>query len=525
MSNVAINCKTHYSLLRGFSKCEALAKKCSEYGYTSCVLADIKTIAGAVDFHKACKKYGIKPIIGCDFEEYMLVAKNKNGWLDLIRYFSDQNLTNLKEICKNGNILCLSPNTSFKKIFQNNFIEVSYQKYASYYVEKSDAVLHRILLCSGMKKTIPQINKTLKNNEEFNDKRFFISDEFHLKGPEDINIDFDLDKLCEDYEITHKPMLPEFECPDGLNQDEYLTQLCRIGWREKLINNGIVDDNEVKSKYTDRIKLELGVIFEAGLSGYFLVVQDIVNEVKRRGWIAGVGRGSAAGSLVSYLIGITGIDPIKYNLLWERFYNRGRDSGDHVSLPDIDMDVPADKRDDIIEYIKNKYGHDKVSQMITFGRLQGRAALKEVLRISDAVSFAEMNEITKNIPNEAEISDQLELMEQKSIIRWALENQPESLEAWCKINDDGELVGPLSEIFEQAIKIEGTNKSQGKHAAGVIISKEKLKDVCPMIKDKNGQMIAGFEMNDLESQGHVKFDVLGIDLLGKVMEIINYESN
>jgi DNA polymerase-3 subunit alpha len=116
-------------------------------------------------------------------------------------------------------------------------------------------------------------------------------------------------------------------------------------------------------------------------------------------------------------------------------------------------------------------------------------------------------------------------MEQKSIIRWALENQPESLEAWCKINDDGELVGPLSEIFEQAIKIEGTNKSQGKHAAGVIISKEKLKDVCPMIKDKNGQMIAGFEMNDLESQGHVKFDVLGIDLLGKVMEIINYESN
>ena len=522
-NKTALNCKTHYSLLRGFSKCEILAKKCSEYGYTSCILSDIKTIAGAIDFHKACKKHDIKPIIGCDFEQYMLVAKNKNGWLDLIKYFSDQSLTNLKTVSKNGNILCLSLNNSFKKLFQKNFIEIDYHKYASYYVEKDDAVLHRILLCSGMKKTIPQVNKMIKNNEEFDDKMFFMSDEFYLKKQQDI--DFDIGELCEDYEITHKPILPEFKCPDSLSQDEYLTQLCRIGWREKLINNGVLENEDIKSKYTNRIKLELDVIFEAGLSGYFLIVQDIVNEVKRRGWIAGVGRGSAAGSLVSYLIGITGIDPIKYNLLWERFYNRGRDSGDHISLPDIDMDVPADKRDDIIEYIKNKYGHDKVSQMITFGRLQGRAALKEVLRISDAVSFAEMNEITKNIPNEAEISDQLELMEQKSIIRWALENQPESLEGWCKINNNGELVGPLSEIFDRAIKIEGTNKSQGKHAAGVIISKERLKDVCPMIKDKNGQIIAGFEMNDLESQGHVKFDVLGIDLLGKVMEIINYESD
>jgi DNA polymerase-3 subunit alpha len=254
-------------------------------------------------------------------------------------------------------------------------------------------------------------------------------------------------------------------------------------------------------------------------------VQDIVNEVKRRGWLAGPGRGSAAGCLVSFLVGITDVDPIQHGLLFERFYNEGRNTKDHISLPDIDVDVPAEYRDNIIDYIKTKYGHENVSQMITFGRLQGRAALKEVLRINDAVSFAEMNEITKRIPNEAEISDQLELMGEKSIINWALDNDAESLKNWCYKNENGTLEGPLADIFKQAIDIEGTNKSQGKHAAGVLISQQKLLDICPMVKDKNDQMIAAFEMNDLESQGHIKFDILGIDLLSKIMEIIGDEND
>ena len=219
------------------------------------------------------------------------------------------------------------------------------------------------------------------------------------------------------------------------------------------------------------------------------------------------------------MIGITEVDPIEFDLLFERFYNEGRNTEDHVSLPDIDMDVPAEHRDEVIDYIKEKYGVDKVSQMVTFGKLQGRAAIKEVLRINDAVSFSEMNAITDSIPDEARISDQLELMEDKSIIKWALENESEALKNWCYYDSDGNLDGPLSNYFEQAIKIEGTNKSQGKHAAGVIISKHPLAEVCPMVKDKNGKMIAALEMNDLEAMGHVKFDVLGIDLLSKIMEI------
>ena len=170
-----------------------------------------------------------------------------------------------------------------------------------------------------------------------------------------------------------------------------------------------VKDPTDRDVYLERVKKELEVIFKANLSGYFLIVQDIVNHVGDRGWIAGPGRGSAAGCLISYLIGITEVDPIEFDLLFERFYNEGRNTEDHVSLPDVDMDVPAEHRDEVIDYIKEKYGVNKVSQMVTFGKLQGRAAIKEVLRINDAVSFSEMNAITDSIPDEAKISDQLEI--------------------------------------------------------------------------------------------------------------------
>jgi DNA polymerase-3 subunit alpha len=235
--------------------------------------------------------------------------------------------------------------------------------------------------------------------------------------------------------------------------------------------------------------------------------------------LAGPGRGSAAGCLISYLLGITEVDPIEYDLIFERFYNEGRNTEGNVAIPDIDMDVPAERRDDVIDYIKSKYGNDKVAQMITFGRLQGRSAIKEVLRINGSVSFDEMNDITDAIADEASISDQLELMEDKSVIKWSLENNVEALRNWVVMNEDGSLAGPLANLFEQAINIEGTNKSQGKHPAGVIISKVNLADVCPITTDKNGDPIVAFEMNALEFQGHIKFDVLGIALLSKIMEV------
>ena len=328
---------------------------------------------------------------------------------------------------------------------------------------------------------------------------------------------------CEDYDILSPPMLPKFDCPNGLSEEDYLKVLAREGWKRHLIDAGKVKKPEDKQKYLDRFNSELQVIKDANLFGYFLIVQDIIRHVEHdMGCLAGPGRGSAAGCLISYLIGITKIDPVEYDLLFERFYNAGRNTDGNVSLPDIDMDVPGKRRDDVIDYLKGKYGKEHVSQMITFGRLQGRSAIKEVLRINDACSFSEMNAITKSIPNEADISDQLADMddEDRSIIRWSLLNRADELRDFCHILENGKLEGDYAQYFQQAIDIEGTFKTQGKHAAGVVISKDPLHKVCPMVKQKgSSEKIAGLEMSDLEALGHVKFDVLGINLLDKLMKI------
>jgi DNA polymerase-3 subunit alpha len=315
--------------------------------------------------------------------------------------------------------------------------------------------------------------------------------------------------------------LPPFICPNNQPPDEYLRQLCRNGWRDKIANNISEDDQKT---YVERIKYELDILQSAGLSSYFLIVSDIVDQVRKNKWLPGPGRGSAAGCLVSYLIGITSIDPIKYDLIFERFYNAGRNTGDRISMPDIDVDVPINKRENIIEYIKNKYGQEILSKMITFNTMKGRGALKEVLRVYGNISFEEMNNITKNIPDEAKIADELQEMKEDtgeaSIIRWALENQVDKLKEWCYVMDDGSLAGPLSKRFEQAIRLEGTKSNQSKHAAGVVISNQSLSDLCPMVYDsKNKQTIAGMEMQDLEALGVIKFDILGVAMLDKIMTI------
>lgn len=400
----------------------------------------------------------------------------------------------------------------------------------AHYCERKDAIDQRILLCNNLKTTLIDINKKLLSNEDVPMSCFFKSDSFHIPDPEEmiswhtqdeIENTLYVDSLCEEYSILSKPALPEFKCPKNNTPEEYLRHLCREGWRQKIVNH--IPESE-HTPYVDRVKFELDILQKAGLSSYFLIVQDIVEYVKSNNWLPGPGRGSAAGCLVSYLIGITDIDPIKYDLLFERFYNEGRNTADHISMPDIDVDVPINKREYIIDYIKNKYGSDKVSQMITFNTMKGRGALKEVLRVYDNVSFEEMNRITKFIPDESKIADELQEMKEDtgeaSIIRWALENNVDKLKEWCYISEDGSLAGPMAKRFEQAIRLEGTKSNQSKHAAGVVISSQKLNGVCPMVYDsKNKQSIAGMEMQDLEGLGLIKFDILGVAMLDKIMTI------
>ena len=614
MNYIPLHCHSMFSLLDGLSKPEQMADRCKEIGASACALTDHGNIAGAVKFYSAMKKAGIKPILGCELyiceqspdikekenrnlSHFIVLAKNYQGWKDLIKIVSSSNkpefyyhkprldLTTLGEL-NSGNLIAVTGHLGstladaildgynlrdnwlqlgidhvnfIKKIFHNYvFLEAqlmdvdnlpvqkiltdSIRRIAketntkiictpdAHYASKEDAIDQRILLCNNLKTTFPEISRKISNDEEVPMGCFFTSDNYHILSQEEIaelhteeeilNTNIVAD-MVEDYDILSKPKLPPFNCPEGYNQDEYLRELCRKGWREKIAN---VIPQEDQQPYLDRIKYELEVLQGAGLSSYFLIVQDIVNYVRENNWLPGPGRGSAAGCLVSYLIGITSIDPIKYNLFFDRFYNSGRNTKDRISMPDIDVDVPINKREIIIDYIKNKYGHDKVSQMVTFNTIKGRGALKDVFRVYGNISFEEMNKITKNIPDEAKIADELQEMKEEtgeaSIIRWALENNVDKLKEWCYIDDNNEIQGSLAKRFEQAIRLEGTKSNQSKHAAGIAISAEPLNEICPMVYDsKNDQLIAGMEMQDLESIGIIKFDILGVAMLDKIMTI------
>lgn len=571
---ILTNVNTHYSLLLGNAKPDELLKKASGLGYKSVAMTDYDSLSGAVNFFKNAKKNKIKPIIGSRVKLYNLnnmasgyvnlYAKNKKGWFELIKicsalYIGDEVQVSVDELRNTSNLSCVICGTdsledeatlrTLKDIFKKDiFVGINYRNVSHVintrsiekltaiadklditiidsplvaYTNLEDKYDHLTLYSSHLGITSPEWNTS--HDQQFTQ---FREGEFELLEPDNMfhgkkeyvdNLKR-FDELIEEYSILEKPSMPAFPCPNGMSEAEYLKQLCRDGWKRIFKDKPATEHQKIK--YGDQVQHELAVINKAGLDGYFLIVQDYVNWAKNQNWLIGCGRGSAGGCLVSYLTRITSIDPIKYDLLFERFYNEGRNTADHVSFPDIDVDFPVDKRDDVIEYIRKKYGEQNVSQVVTYSSLQGRGALKEVLRIHAVCDWKTMDEITKGLPAKDKISDKLEEEKEKSIIRWVLKNEPELVKDYCRIRDDGEYEGEYATYFKQAIKLENTFKSYGKHASALVISKEPMNESCPMIREKNGkELIAAIEYTEMEELGKVKMDILGVAILTKLMHV------
>jgi DNA polymerase III subunit alpha len=347
-----------------------------------------------------------------------------------------------------------------------------------HYLQKSDAYSHEILLCIQTGKTFDDANRMK-----------FSTDQFYFKSAEEMQ------KLFPDHpeamtntrkiaDMTNlelplgKVILPHFDVPDGYTLDSYLKHLVYNG-AEKRFPKGIPD--EVKK----RIEYELGVITGMNFSGYFLIVWDFIEQARKMNIPVGPGRGSAAGSIVSYCLKITDLDPMKYNLLFERFLNPDRNE-----MPDIDIDFCADRREEVIDYVKKKYGEDHVSQISTFNRMTAKAVLKDVARVMN-VPFADANLVTKLIPNFSNLEDTLrDVPDFKKLYK---ENKD-----WRK-------------HIDTARTLEGLCRSVGRHAAGVVISRGPITEHVPLYRDSSdGSISSQFEKGDLEKVGLVKMDFLGL---------------
>lgn len=383
----------------------------------------------------------------------------------------------------------------------------------SHYPNKEDHEVFRVLLCASLKTTKERYKKVCLEQAQdlvkFDENTWEIS----LDGfsQEELDKTQKLADSIESYEILSSPRLPKYNCPNNLEPIEYLKELCREGWKKLLIPSGKL--KEKQQEYLERIKYELGVIEECGLASYFLIMADIMKWNKEQGWLNSPGRGSAGGCLISYLTGIIKIDPVEYGLLFSRFFSASRKG----SLPDIDSDFPASKRQFVIDYIRQKYGEDRVCHMVTFSEFKGASAIKEVLRVYDVCSFDVMNEITKAIPEEGKIADQMEALGEDSILGFTLKYQPDKLKDWVTYENE-KLTGDYAKWFDLAIRLEGTIQGTGKHASAIVVFEEPLSNVCPMISDKSSEhSLAGVDMKAAENLGLVKLDCLGLSTLDLLM--------
>ena len=539
---------SHYSLLDGLSKIDEIVMRAKEHGLESIALTDHGNLYGAIEFYKKAKAAGIKPILGVeayvalngrknkgtepDKKRYhlILLAKNLIGWKNLLKLVTFSNLEGFyykpridKELLEKHHegLICLSACIGgevgrfikngneeeaektakwYKSIFKDDYyleiqphspeIHESILKISkklsipvvatqdSHYINKDDQTAHEILLAI-------QTRNPLEDEDRLSLKEFNISmgspeemEQLFKHVPEAItNTQLVADKCNVELELG-KDKIPEFPLPEGETAQSRLKKLAR----EKLKERYPKANAEVKK----RLEHELNIIEKTGFANYFLIVQDIISWAKIHGIIVGPGRGSAAGSLVSYVIGITNIDPLKYELLFERFLNPDRNE-----MPDIDIDFADTRRDEVIAYVREKYGDDKVAQIITFGTMMARAAIRDTGRAL-GLPYGLCDKLAKMIPF-------------NNSIKKALKAVPD-------LKNEYESDKDVKNLIDLAKKLEGTVRHASVHACGIVISPEPLINFMPVQRAPQGvdTIITQFEMHSVEDLGILKLDFLGL---------------
>ncbi len=561
MSFVHLHLHTEYSLLDGAIRIEEVVKKAKEYGMPAIAITDHGNMFGAIEMYKECKKNDIKPIIGCEFyvaprsrwdkegridtepNHLILLAMNNTGYKNLVRlcsigytegfYYKPRIDMEVLEKYNEGLIClsaCLAGGLSRKivngdilgaremlekyiSIFGKDryFLELQDNKLREqvlvnqkliefskeygvklvatndcHYLNKEDYDFHEVLLCI-------QTRKTLNDEDRF---RFKVN-EFYFKSPEEMKEAFKavpeaientlkIAQMCNvELEFGHT-ILPEFKIDENMTHLEYFTKKCYDGIPSRY------NESEYE-KVKERLDYEISVIDKMGYIDYFLIVADFINYAKSQGIPVGPGRGSGAGSLAAYLIGITDIDPLKFNLIFERFLNPER-----VSMPDFDVDFCYERRQEVIDYVSEKYGKDHVAQIITFGTMAARAAIRDVARVLD-IPYQKADSIAKLIPHNIKIK-----------IDEALEENPDLRKLY---NEDLE----TRRIIDISKKIEGLARQASTHACGVVITKEPVVNYVPLYENE-GQISTQYTMTTLEELGLLKMDFLGLRTLTVIDE-------
>ncbi|MCC6503128.1 MAG: DNA polymerase III subunit alpha [Deltaproteobacteria bacterium] len=361
-----------------------------------------------------------------------------------------------------------------------------------HYLKKEDARVHDVLLCIQTGTTVNATNRMKFSTEEFYVKTPEEMNEAFKDTPEAISNTIEIAERCNFELNLGKNFLPEFPLPPGETLESVIDAKAKAGLEHRLAAMGKagLDVDSLKWQYYDRLEKELKVIKGMGFPGYFLIVTDFIDYAKSKDIPVGPGRGSAAGSLVAYSLGITNIDPIKYNLLFERFLNP-----DRISLPDIDIDFCFEKRDEVIKYVTQKYGSDKVTQIITFGQMKAKACIRDVGRALD-IPYGDVDRIAKLVPNTLNITIE-DALKQEAKLREMYEKDPR-----------------VKELIDTAIALEGLPRHASTHAAGVVISNKPLDEYLPLYKQqKEDSITTQYTMKDVEKIGLVKFDFLGLKTL------------